>query len=182
MGRSVAQAGTAELDGRADHPAPKRPYRWGDPEFYAGSCMPPEQVVEADPLCSLHGRMCHPVAAHSVRPKAVQGEPVGVEPAVAHPPEPAGFDHMDAVGGALAEEPFPVFRRRRRDRPDAPSRAVPGEPEHGRVASIDGPDCRWVVGVGRRPMRLEPAQRRVFAEMPEGERALPLIGRGRLAG
>ena len=56
--------------------------------------------------------------------------------------QPASLDDVHAVRGALTEEPFPVLRRGGRDGPDASARAVPREPEHGRMTGVDRPHQR----------------------------------------
>src|SRR5262249_40845106 len=86
---------------------------------------------------------------------------------------------MDAVGVTLAEEAFAVFGAGRRYRPDATSRAVAREPEHGCMAGVDRPDKRRCLGIGTWGMRQELAKRRILAEMPQRKGALPRVGRCR---
>ena len=91
-----------------------------------------------------------------------------------------GAADLGAGGAALAEEPFPVGGGGGRHRPDAAARAVPREPEHRRVPGVDGPHERLVVR--RRGPWLEETERRILAEVPEGEGPLSRMRRRGLPG
>lgn len=67
-----------------------------------------EQVIDYDTLDGLHLVITDPVAPDSVRPEVLGGKLVRVQAADLHALEPIGFDHVDAVGAALAKEPLSV--------------------------------------------------------------------------
>jgi len=136
---AVAQSGTAELDGRARHPPPERPDGWRYPKLDAGHGMPAHKIVDNNLIDCVHRLVGDPVAAHIVGPERPGWQPVSVEAAISHALQPAGFHDVDPVRGALPEEPFTVLRRGGRHRPDASSRTVPREPEHGCMTGINCP-------------------------------------------
>jgi hypothetical protein len=137
--------------------------------------MSAEQIVDEDPLDRTHRFVGDPVAAYLVWAESSGGQPVGIQTARLHPFQPASLDDVDATCVALAEEPFTIFGCSGRYRPDAPSRAVPREPESRRVARVNRPDQRRFPGIGDRGVRLELAKRWILAEVPQSEGTLPLV-------
>jgi diamine N-acetyltransferase len=176
----VAEPRAAVLDSRVGDVAPEWPDGRRDPKFDPGASVAADEVIDNDLVDSFHRLLTDPVAADLVRPEAAGGQPVGIQAASLHARQPLGLDDVDPGGGAVAEEPFQVLRRGCRHRPDAAARAVPGEPEHGRVPGIDRPDERLSTRIAGRRARLEPAKRGVFAVVPQSERAFAGIRRRRL--
>src|SRR6266849_958872 len=172
---AVTQPGAAERDGRFLHLPPERPDRRRYPKFDAGVGMLACQIIDGELIDRVHRLVGDPVAAHVVRSERLGWHPVGVEAAILHAPQPAGLHDMDPVRGALPEEPFTILRRGGRYRPDASSRTIPREPEHGCVTGINRPYQRRSLLVRGRRMRAEPAKKSVLTEMPQGERAFPFV-------
>ena len=106
--------------------------------------------------------------------KGSLGKTVRASPTVLHAFQPTAFDHLDAVGAALADAAFAVLHCGRRYGPYAGPRTVSWEPEHGRKAGADRRHHRCRHRVGDRRTRTEPSQGRVLVDVPEGEAALAI--------
>src|ERR1700722_952214 len=176
MRSAIGQPGAAELNRGVRYPPPEWPDRGRDPKFDAGARMPASKIVDHDLSDRFDWLVRDPVAAHLMRPESTDRQPVGVEPAIPKPLQPAALHDVDPPGRGLPEESFPVLGRGGRDRPDTATRAVPGKPEHRRMPAVDRPHHRRSVRIGSRPMRPEPAEGRILAEVPESERPFAVIG------
>ena len=103
----------------------------------AAACLPARSSTTTCSIAPL--LVSYPVATHVMRPERLGRQPVGVQAAGLHAPQPTGLKDMDPVRRALPEEPLTVFGRGGRHRPDASARAVPREPEHRCMARINRP-------------------------------------------
>src|SRR5215467_11613537 len=136
-----------------------------------------EQIIDDQLPDRRYRLLSNPIAANLIGPERLGGHPVCVQAARLHSPEPAGFNDMDPVRRALAEESLAVLSRGGRYRPDAPARAIAREPEHWRVTRIDCPYQRLRVWTRSEDTRPEHVKRGVLAKVPQVEGTFPLIRR-----
>jgi hypothetical protein len=144
-----------------------------------GAAEPDGRVRDDHLLDRVHRLVSHSVAAYLVRSEGPGRQPVSVQAAVPHAPQPGSLHDMDPARGAVPEEPLAILRRGGRPRLDASPGAIPREPEHRSMTGINRPyqrRCRWVRSRRTRPER---AERRVLTEVPQRERAFPVAGRRR---
>jgi hypothetical protein len=57
-------------------------------------------ILDDDPFLHFDHLIADPIAAHIMRPKGIDREPVGVQAGGSHPIQPGGLDDMDPAGGA----------------------------------------------------------------------------------
>ena len=112
MGCSVVESGAAELHRRRDHAPPERPERRNDSKLDPSCAVPGRQVIHYDALDGLDLVITDPVSADSMGPEVLDGKLIRVQTAMLHALQPMGFDHVDAVGTALAKESLSVVERR----------------------------------------------------------------------